>query len=139
MARKRINSSSVRPDTYLVVIPLTVGERKEFYLETREIKKKRRTEIGKELARIDAKPGPASDMRVSILQEEYETLDTDLAVEVGYKVFDGRIIEWDWMDKEGNVLPIPAGNDLDILDSLEVKELEFIATAILGQSRVKKK
>lgn len=51
--------------------------------------------------------------------------------------FAARIVRWNWVDDDGNLLPLPSENP-DIADALTEWELQFIGRCIAGMNTEKK-
>lgn len=62
--------------------------------------------------------------------------DVDAFVEVG-KIYARHIVGWNWVDDDGDSLPLPK-NDISVIDSLTDLEFTFIAE-ILGGSEEERK
>jgi hypothetical protein len=138
--KKKVDTSDVRPDSWIVVIPLTTGEHRSFWKEAQALKKKRKAEIRKELKEIAAQgDNAASKLQVMMLEDEYEDLQSELAMDIGFDVLAGRLVDWSWTDKDGEKLPIPEGDDLSVFDDLEQEEMQAISDAILGNTKVRRK
>ena len=56
--------------------------------------------------------------------------------EEGLKMLAGRVLDWDWVDDEGNLLEKPSDNP-EVVDELTEAEASFIIDLLLGGKEAK--
>lgn len=115
---KRYNTADIMGEgSWVDVHVASLGEAKEFRKMTRDLA----------LQVVDVEAGTP----------EAEALDAEAAkfTELWYGK---HLVGWNWVDDDGNPLPLPGGNP-EVLEKLNPIELEFLANAVLGQAVDQKK
>jgi hypothetical protein len=136
---RKINTSHMRDDTWVRLKPLTAGEMQELFKMSQEMQAERLKEIRQEAHEINTNQGPASELLLKMLDDEYQALQSETSLQIGFEVFADRIVEWNWADDGGEVLPIPSSdNIIDILLELSTEEMQFLMDAMTGSSKEKK-
>lgn len=123
---KRVDSEQVQgAGSYVMVERMTVKKGKELQALRREMDKQERIE--KAMQEQDPEWEP-----------EEGTGSEALSLKIASAIMVDHIKGWDWVDNEGNPLPLPSA-DIDVIDLLTDEEMQFLSQAIMGNEDDRKK
>lgn len=66
-----------------------------------------------------------------------EEASEEMAIDMTDKLIASRVLEWNWVDDNGDPLPQPKDNP-EVIDMCTDEEFEFLGTAIAGSEAVRK-
>lgn len=67
------------------------------------------------------------EMRKLASQDDYDNFDA------GITIIKNHVLNWNWVDYDNTPLPTPQDSP-DIVDSLTVDEVNFLASALMGET-----